>query len=126
MWGRGSTRWPIRALDKVQEFRQQVYSFSFAPCREHVLSELTSVVVRPLVGFKVRLDVSPRGLSGIGVIPLFIKERNGVINDSVRITQSFEIPVRSPAITDHRSARFDSSIYNGHQSVAGSVRYWNK
>jgi len=49
-----------------------------------------------------------------------------MINGSVRITQSVEIPVRSPAITDHRSTRFDPSIYNGHQGVGGSVRYWKK
>ena len=55
----------------------------------------------------------PLGLNGVGVITLFINKRNGVINGSVRITQSVEIPVRSPAITDHRSAQFDQSIYDG-------------
>ena len=85
---------------------------------------MINVVVRPLVGFKVRFDVTPFGLSGVGVIPLFIDERNGVINGSVRITQSVEISARSPAVTDHRSARFDPSIC--HQGIGVSVRYWNK
>jgi hypothetical protein len=49
-----------------------------------------------------------------------------VINASVRVTLSVEISVRRPAFTDDRSARFDPNIYNGHQCVSGSVRYWNK
>ena len=44
-----STRRPIRARDKVQEFRKLVYTFSFAPCREHVMSEMIYVVLLPLV-----------------------------------------------------------------------------
>ena len=49
-----------------------------------------------------------------------------MINASVRVTLSVEISVRRPAFTDDRSARFDPNIYNGHQCVSGSVRYWNK
>jgi hypothetical protein len=57
-----------------------VDSFSFAPCCEHVVCEVVNVVVRPLIGFQVRLGVTPLGLNGVGVIPLLIHERNGVIN----------------------------------------------
>ena len=56
--GSWSTQQPIRARDKVQEFRELVYTFSFAPCREHVMREIMNVV-RPLVRFQVRLDVTP-------------------------------------------------------------------
>ena len=87
---------------------------------------MINVVIRPLVGFKVRLDVTPLGLNGVGVIPLFTEERNGVINSPVCVNLSVTISVCSPAITDNGSARFDPSIYNGHQGVSGSVQYWNK
>ena len=79
-WGVRSTRRPIHARDKVQEFRELVYTFSFAPCREHVMREMIYVVLRPLVRFQVRLHVIPLRLNGVGVIPLFIDESNGVIN----------------------------------------------
>jgi len=49
-----------------------------------------------------------------------------MINGTVHVTPSVEISVRSPAITDNSSAWFDPSIYNGHQGVSGSVRYWHK
>jgi hypothetical protein len=87
---------------------------------------MVNVIVRPLVGYKVRLDVTPLGLNGVDVIPFLIDERNTAINGTVRVTPSVEISVRSPAITDNRNARSDPNIYNGHQGVNGSVRYWNK
>jgi hypothetical protein len=67
----------------------------------------------------------PFELNGVGVISLSDKG-NGVINGTVRLTLSVEILVRSPAVIDNRSAWFDPSVYNGHQVVGGSVRYWNK
>jgi len=30
-----------------------VYSFGFAPCREHVMCKMINVVIRPLVGFNI-------------------------------------------------------------------------
>ena len=51
-----------------------------------------------------------------------VNEANGVVNGAVRVTFRVEMPVRSPAIADDRSAGFDPSIYNDHQSVGGSVR----
>jgi hypothetical protein len=75
-WGGGgwSTQQPIRARDNLQEFRELVYTFSFAPCREHVMREMINVVVRSLVRFQVRLDVNPLRLNVVGVIPLIIDE----------------------------------------------------
>jgi hypothetical protein len=72
-----------------------VYSFSFTPFREHVVCEMVNVVIWPLVGFKVPLDVTPLGLDGVGVTPLLIVERNGVINGTLRVTHSVEISVCS-------------------------------
>ena len=86
------------------------------------MCEVVNVGVWPLVGFQERFDVTPLGLNGVGVIPHLTDERNGVINGTERVTLSVEISVRSPAITDNRSAWFDPSMYNGHQSVSGSVR----
>jgi hypothetical protein len=65
---------------------------------------MVNVVIRPLVGFKVCLDLTPLGLNGVGVIPLLIDEGNGVINGMVRVALSIEISVHNPAITDNRSA----------------------
>ena len=46
VWGR---RRPIRARDKVQEFRELVHPFSFAPFREHVMGKMMYVVFLPFV-----------------------------------------------------------------------------
>jgi hypothetical protein len=40
-----------------------------------------------------------------------VNEPNGVVNGVVHVNFRVEIPVRSAAITDDRSAGFDSSIY---------------
>lgn len=88
--------------------------------------QVVDVVVPHVVGFKVRLYVTELGLNGVDMIHLLIDERNSVINDTVRVTLSVWISVRSPAITDNRSACFEPSTYNGLQGVSGSVRYWNK
>jgi hypothetical protein len=46
-----------------------------------------------------------------------VNEASAVVNGAVRVTFRVEIPARSPAMTDDRSAGFDSCIYNVHQSV---------
>jgi len=55
-----------------------------------------------------------------------VNEANAMVNGAVRVTFRGEIPVRSPAINDDRSVGFDPRIYNGHQSVGGSVRNGNE
>jgi len=44
----------------------------------------------------------------------------------VCVTLRVEIAVRTPAITDDRSAGFDPCIYDGHQSFGSSVRDGNE
>ena len=67
--------------------------------------------------------MTPRALYSVCVgASTLVNEANGVVNGAVGVTFRVEIPVRSPAITDDRSAGFDPSIYNSHQSVGGSVR----
>jgi hypothetical protein len=55
-----------------------------------------------------------------------VNEANAMVNGPVLVTFRVEIPVRSPAINDDCSAGFDACIYNGHQSVGGSVRNGNE
>ena len=49
-----------------------------------------------------------------------------MIHSAVRVTLRLDIPIRSPEITDERSAGFEPSMGNVLQCVDGSVRYWNK
>ena len=57
---------------------------------------------------------------------LLVNELYGVVDGVVRVTMRVEIAVRTPAVTDDRSAGFDPCIYNGHQSVGGSARNGNE
>jgi hypothetical protein len=66
---------------------------------------MVDVVVQPLVGFKLCLDVTPLGLNGVGVISLLTDEGNCVINGMVHVTLSIKISVRSPAVTDNQAFR---------------------
>jgi hypothetical protein len=70
--------------------------------------------------------VEPSDLDCVGVdtIPL-VNELYAMIDGSVCVTLRFEIPLLSPEVTIDRSAGFDPCIYNGHQSVDGSVRNGN-
>jgi len=71
--------------------------------------------------------MTPRALYSVCVGACTLaNETRAVVNGAVRVTFRVEIPVRSPAINDDRSAGFDPSIYNGHQSVGGSVRNGNE
>ena len=62
---------------------------------------------------------------GVGAI-LMVNEPYAMVDGAVCITSRVEIAVRTPAVTDDRSAGFDPCIYNGHQSVGGSVPNGNK
>ena len=57
----------------------------------------------------------PRALDGIGVCPgVRIDEVDAVVNGLMRVTQSTEMAVRTPAITNDHSAGFDPVTYDGH------------
>jgi len=72
-------------------------------------------------------DGAPRGFNSVSVgTGVGVDEVDGVVDGAVRETLSFEIAVRTPAVTDDRSACFDPVTYNGHQGAGGSVRYGNK
>jgi hypothetical protein len=76
------------------------------------MGQMELVILPPIVGCKKLLNSTPHGLDGIGVIPrVRIDERDLVIYDAVRVTDGPNIPVRSPAIADDSSARFDPGTY---------------
>jgi len=81
----------------------------------------------PVVRAQKSLHMTPHALYSVCVgACTLVNEANAVVNGAVRVTFRVEMPVRSPAITDDRSAEFDPCIYNGHQSVGGSVRNGNE
>jgi len=64
----------------------------------------------PVVRAQKSLHKTPRALCGVCVgACTLVDEANAVVNGTVRVTFRVEIPVRSPAITDDRSAGFDPS-----------------
>ena len=73
------------------------------------------------------LDGAPRGFNSVRVVPRDgIDECDGVVDGSVHETVCVEIAVRSPLVTDDRSAFFDPVTNNCHQCVGGSIRHGNK
>jgi hypothetical protein len=76
------------------------------------MGQMVLVTLPPIVGLKKLLNSTPHGLDGVGVIPrIRIDERDRVIYGAVRVTDGPNIPVRSPAVTDDSSARFDPGTY---------------
>ena len=73
------------------------------------------------------LDATPRDFGLICVVPgVGIAKLDAVVHSSMCGTLRVEIAVRTPAITDDRSAEFNPDIYDGRQCVGGPVRYGNK
>jgi hypothetical protein len=73
------------------------------------------------------LDASPRVLNIVGVGPGVRSDKlDAVLDSSMRVTLRTEIAVRTPAITDDRSAGFDPVTNYSHQRVGGSVLNGNK
>ena len=85
------------------------------------------VVPLTVVRAQKSLHMTPRALYNlcVGACTL-VNEANAVVNGVVRVTFRDEIPVCSPAFTDDHSTGFDPCIYNGLQSVGGSVRNGNE
>jgi hypothetical protein len=64
-WVGRRKRRPVSCRGEVREFGELVHCFPFALSGEQVVGE----VFRPLLVSKLRLDVTPRGLDGVGMIP---------------------------------------------------------
>lgn len=70
--------------------------------------------------------MTPSTLDGVSVVSgVRIDERNAVAHGAVHVTQRLDIPIRSPAIADERSAEFDPSTDNVRQCVDCSAPYGN-
>ena len=94
---------------------------------KHVVGQMEFIVLLPAVRSKEGLNVAPRALDSICVIPVVrINERDRMIHGAVRLTGGPDILIRSPAIADERGAGFDPSTKNARQCVGGSVRNGNK
>ena len=92
---------------------------------ENTLNTYDTVFI-PVVRAAEILYMTPRGFDGVHVSPnKLINKANAVIDGAVRVILRIEIPLRCPEITDDRSAGFNPCIYNGLQSVSGSVRNGN-
>ena len=89
------------------------------------MSEIKYVVLLPVVWSKEGFDVTPRRLDVISVISgVRIDERDRVIYGAVHVNMRPDILIRSPAITDERSAGFDPNRNNARQRVGNSI--WNR
>ena len=98
-----------------------------APHRKHVVGQMEFMVLLPAVRSKEGLNVTPRALDSICVIPgVRMNERDRIIHRAVGVTVGPDILIRSPAIADERGAGFDPSTNNTRQCVGDSVRNGNK
>jgi len=117
---------PVRCGSKVNEFCEFVHTLCPAPRHEHIMGKVVNVVPLPVVRAEVSLHVKPRAHDCVGMntSPL-VNELYAMVDGVVCVISLFEMVVRTPAVTDDRSAGFDPCIYNGYQSVGGSVRNGN-
>jgi len=86
------------------------------------MDKVVNVVRLPVVMSEVSLHVTPSAHDCVGMnaSPL-VNELYAMVDGVVCVISLFEMAVRPPAVTDDRSAGFDRCIYNGYQSVGGSV-----
>jgi len=75
------------------------------PRREHVVRQMEFVVIPAVVLPEENLDSTPRALDGIRVCAgVSIDEVDAVVDGAMRVNLRTEIAVRTPAITNDRSA----------------------
>jgi hypothetical protein len=118
---------PVSCCDEVNELGELVNVLCFAPRREHVVSQLANVITASIVGVKVRPQVIPLALDDVLMgVGLDVFEAGAVVNAEMRVTLRSVSPVRSPAISDDRSAGFDPCIYYGYQCFRGSILNGNE
>ena len=109
---------------KLSELR---HLLCLAPRRKHVVGQMEFIVLLLAVRSKEGLNVTPRALDSICVIPgVRVNERDRMIHGAVRVTVGPDILICSPAIADERGAGFDPSTNNARQYVGGTVRNGNK
>ena len=111
----------------VQEFCELVHIFTLTSRGENVLGKTEYVFPPSIVGVKESRNMAPRTLDRVRTSPsTLIDESDSMVHSLVGVAMSTQIPVRSPAVTDDRSAGFDPVTNDGHQRVGGSVRNGNE
>ena len=106
---------PIGVGDEMQELYERWHAPRLAPRLEHVVREMEFVIIPAVVLAKENFDSMPRALDSVGVCSgVGINEVDTVIDGAMRVTLRTETVVRTPAITNDRSAGFDPVTYNGH------------
>jgi hypothetical protein len=106
---------PIRVGDKMQELYERWDTPRLAPRRGHVVRDMKFIIIPTVVLPKENLHSTPRALDSVCVCAgVWINELNTVINGLMRVTVRTQTVVRTPAITNDRSAGFDPVTYNGH------------
>jgi hypothetical protein len=123
-WGRKAF---IRVSDCVKEFRELVYVYSSASCRENVMGGMMYVFPLLAVGVRKSLSTPPRALDRVRMSsgPL-INESDRMVYIAVCVIVDFENPVRRPTVIGDRSAGFDPGTNKSHQGASGSVRNGHK
>ena len=113
--GTRGTLAPVLCGDKMYEFCELVHTLCPAPHREHVMGKAVNVVPLPVIRVEVGLLVTPSTFDCIGVgVILMVNELYATVDGAVCVISRVEIAVRTPAVTDDRSAGFDPCVYNGH------------
>jgi hypothetical protein len=91
------------------------------------MCEVLLVVLPRMVRSEASLNVTPGTLDCVSVVfGVLIEERNAVVHGAVGVTPSLDVPIRTPAISDERSAVFDPSTDYLRQCVGGSIPYGNQ
>ena len=113
--------------DEVKDWKEWRYTKGLASRRKHIMRKVVMVVLAPVVLDQENPDAAPRGLHDVCVVPgVRIDGVDAAVDGAVRETLRVEIAVRTPPVTDDRSAGFDPGVYSGRQCVSGSVRKRNK
>jgi len=106
---------PVLCSYKMKEFSELVHTLCSAPRCEHVMGKVVNVISLPVVRVEIGLYVTPSTHDSIGVSAiLMVNELYAMVDGAVCVTSRVEIAVRTPAVTDDRSAGFDPCVYNGH------------
>jgi hypothetical protein len=102
----------------VQEFCEWIDILGPALRLEHVLGNVVNLVPLPVVRVEKRLYMTPSALYCVGVgASALVYELNAVVDGAVCVTLCLESPIRTPAVTDDRSARFDPVTNNSPNAL---------
>jgi len=111
----------------MQESCEWVHFLRPALRRELIMSKVINVVHLPVIRAYVSLHMTPCTFYCVCVgASALVNEPYSIVDGVVCVTLRVEIAVRTPTITDDRSAGFDPCIYDGHQSFGSSVTNGNE